>query len=150
MEKEILHGRRDHHIRHLFAYFCSSFAFDKTPAHYFWLTREIFRGERPDRGSLVIPLHMQQTLSTLWNRWSLSNTTLWCQMMSGLWLAMSFQSTYWCERHRGPGTTSLWQPSPSFWWWKERSSLSENGWPRCMEVPWQCCGVPTAWFATVF
>lgn len=88
---------------------------DNTPARYFRLAREIFRGAHPDAAAFVILLHMQQTRSTLWNRWSLSSQTLWCWMMSGLWLAMSFQWTYWCEMRPSAAAAALRQAAPSFW-----------------------------------
>lgn len=53
------------HIHYLFAYFCYIFAFDKTPVHYLWLTREIFKAERPDSGSFIMLLHMQQTSNSV-------------------------------------------------------------------------------------
>lgn len=53
------------HIHNLFAYFCFIFAFDKTPVHYFWLTLEIFKAERPDLGGFIILLHMQQTSNSV-------------------------------------------------------------------------------------
>lgn len=54
-----------HCIHKLFAYFCFIFAFDKTPVHYFWLTLEIFKAERPDLGSFTILLHMQQNSNSV-------------------------------------------------------------------------------------
>lgn len=66
-KKSSMEGRV-HNIHRLFAYFCSAFAFDKTPAPNFWLTRAIFRARQPDRDSPVVVLHMQQTASKLWNR----------------------------------------------------------------------------------
>lgn len=76
--------------QHICFFFIVAF---RKPLHYFRLTLKIFKAERPDLAALFsccicnrIPIQW----STLWNRWSLSNNTLWCLMMSGLGMSVQW------------------------------------------------------------